>query len=364
MIIPSLKGLRDMSEHLGALQGNNATSDAYADELKRAVQAGLISPEEAAELMREYQAATTKGPITQAATGAVTPAFARLQEQAQQGTTAPGAQPEEFTAAQAQALQESQQERQDRLAAMVGLMSSQAKDLVNAWQPVNMEHREGSPAEKAGGKGGAGGSGSGGGRGEKGQSICRQGELPVLIKAGSIIFGVLDTAVNSDYPDSPVMVTIVFGKYKGGKLLGKLVTTKGVSGQQDRVSLNFTIMNLDEWPKSKTVTAFAIDPDTARTVLASDVDYHYLQKFGAIMATSFVQGYANAIAQSSSTTTTGIFGTSTSHPELSPSQKLMTAIGQIGQNLGSVTQNYVNIPPTVRVDSGVSLGILFMADVT
>jgi intracellular multiplication protein IcmE len=127
--------------------------------------------------------------------------------------------------------------------------------------------------------------------------------------------------------------------------------------------LNFILMNEDSWERSKNVTAYAIDPDTARSVLASDVNYHYMMKYGAIFATSFVQGYASAIQSSASTSTTGIFGTSTTHPELSPSQKLATAIGQIGTNLGSVTQNYTNIPPTVTVDSGVSLGILFMADV-
>ena len=145
--------------------------------------------------------------------------------------------------------------------------------------------------------------------------------------------------------------------------MGKLAVTKGVSGQLDRVSLNFTLMNRDDWMKSKSVTAFAIDPDTARTVLASSVDYHYLQRFGAIMATSFLQGYASAITNAG-TSTTGIFGTSTTHPELSPSQKISTALGQVGQTLGAATQNYVNIPPTVKVDSGVGLGILFMGDVT
>ena len=132
----------------------------------------------------------------------------------------------------------------------------------------------------------------------------------------------------------------------------------------DRVSLNFTLMNMSDWPTSRTVTAYAIDPDTARTVLASSVDYHYMQRFGAIMATSFVQGYANAIQTSASTSTTGIFGTSTTHPELSPSQKLASGLGQVGQALGTVTQNYTNIPPTVKVNAGVGLGILFMADVS
>ena len=103
--------------------------------------------------------------------------------------------------------------------------------------------------------------------------------------------------------------------------------------------------------------------DTARTVLASNVNYHYLQRFGAIMATAFVQGYSTAITNAG-TSTTGIFGTSTTHDTLNPSSKIAVGIGQIGTALSNVTQNYVNIPPTVKVDSGVGLGILFMSDVS
>src|SRR5581483_9922846 len=130
-----------------------------------------------------------------------------------------------------------------------------------------------------------------------------------------------ETEANSDYPDAPIMATIVTGPLKGGKLMGKLHTTKGVAGQLDRITLQFQILNLDAWQASKPIDAYAIDPDNARMMLASHVDYHYLKRYGAIMATSFLQGYASAITTSSSTTNTGIFGTSTTHPELSPGQK-------------------------------------------
>ena len=89
-----------------------------------------------------------------------------------------------------------------------------------------------------------------------------------------------------------------------------------------------------------------------------------MQRFGAMFATSFLQGYASAITSSASTSTTGIFGTSTTHPALSPGQKLAVGLGQVGQTVGTATQNYVNRPPTVTVDSGVGLGILFMSDVS
>lgn len=364
----SVKGLRDLSNKLGQLQGNNASPNEYANALRNAVQLGALTPDDAAQLMREYQASITRGGTTPVSTtGTGTEAFAQLQQQVQQSggaaspaSTIPAA---EFSTAQAQAQTESTQDRQNRIQALMSAMSGQAGQLVASWQPPMMVHREGTPDSPQTSTTTTTTTKTGTSTKTSDQSGAENAG-PAFIKAGTILFAVLDTAVNSDYPDSPVMATIVDGKYKGGKLMGKLTTTKGVSGQLDRVSLNFTLMNMDDWEKSKTITAYAIDPDTARTVMASDVDYHYMQRFGAIMATSFLQGYANAITSSSSNTTTGIFGTSTTHPELSPGQKLGVALGQIGQTLGNATQNYVNIPPTVKVDSGVGLGILFMSDVS
>ena len=190
------------------------------------------------------------------------------------------------------------------------------------------------------------------------------GVMPPVIKAGTILFAVLDTTVNSDYPESPVLATVVEGKFKGAKLLGKLQTSKGVSGQMDRIMLNFTLMNMDAWPKSKTTTAFGIDPDTARSALASEVNYHWMMRFGAMAATSFLQGYGQAAMSSGGTQVASAFGTSSTNPALSPSSKLAVAFGQMAQALGDSTKNWSNRPPTVVVDSGVGLGILFMTDVT
>ncbi len=366
----TVKGLRDAAIQLAKLQGNNVSAADYEAALKALVQKGAITPEQAAELMQEYQAVKAQAVTPIAAAGApATEAFAQLQARLQQGAAAnqnqpTTATPEEFAASQVQAQQVTAQDEEQKIQTLMGQMSGQAQQLVTSWQTVPMVHKEGDYATEKEKAKAAANAAAVGASGEAKNAAASIGTAPSLIKAGTIIFAVLDTAVNSDYPDSPVMATIVDGKYKGAKLLGKLQTTKGVSGQLDRVMLNFTLMNMDVWPKSKGVTAYAIDPDTARTVLASNVNYHYLQRFGAIMATSFVQGYANAIASSASTTTTGIFGTSTTHPSLSPSQKMATAIGQIGTALGNVTQNYTNIPPTVKVDSGVGLGILFMTDVT
>lgn len=361
-----IRGLRDEMQRLNDLQGNNATNSEYADELKKAVQAGILTPDQAKQLMQEYQAMTTRvSPTgTLVANNQATADFLKLQQAAQNAQAGEQVDnSQQFAAAQAEAETETAQDRKTRIDSMAMAMANQAQSLLVAWQPPVMEHKAGilesqALAELASPKKLEGGPGSGGLNGENSAP-----QTPPLIKAGTVIFAVLDTTANSDYPDSPVMATVVDGKFKGAKLLGKLVTTKGVSGQQDRVSLNFTLMDTDAWITTKSINAFAIDPDTARTVMASQVDYHYLQRFGAIMATSFLQGYASAITNAG-TSTTGLGGTTSTHPELSPSNKLMVGLGQVGQTLGQVTQNYINIPPTVKVDAGVGLGILFMSDVT
>lgn len=356
-----IKGLREMAKVLAELQGNNASPGAYGDALKRFVQAGIITPAQAAELMQEYLALSSRAPLP--TTGGGTDEFSRLQQRVQEGAAGAAPPPAtEFAAAETQAAELSTQDRLSRIQSLMAAMSGQAQQLIAAWQPPVMVHREGSPEKEAVAKGGA--AGAAGGKSTTTTTTTTDMTAPPLIKSGTVIFAVLDTQANSDYPDSPVMATVVEGKYKGAKLLGKLVTTKGVAGQMDRIALNFTLMNMDVWPRSKTITAYGIDPDTARTVMASDVNYHYLKRFGAVMATSFLQGYASALTTSGSTSTTGIFGTSSTYPQLDPRSKFLVGLGQVGQTLGNTTQNWVNIPPTVRVDPGVGLGILFMSDVS
>jgi len=352
-----VKQLREAKKQLEDLQANNASPAEYAEALKRLVAAGIITPEQAEQLMRDYQNLSAQ-PTLPVPAGA----FGALSQKVANASTGAYVAEGEFNSAQAQASLETAQDRQTRLENIMSAMSGQASQLISSWQPPTMLHKEGTPAISTKENLTTGGLLSSTEVGTSTTTLVGAPAAPI-IKGGTIYFAVLDTAINSDYPDTPVMATIVEGKYKGGKLLGKIQTTKGVTGQMDRVSLNFTLMNEENWLKSKTVTAYGIDPDTARTAIASSVDYHYMMRFGAMFATSFLQGYSSAITNAG-TSTTGIFGTSTTHPELSAGNKFMVGLGQVGQTLGAATQNYINRPPTVRVDSGVSLGILFMSDVT
>jgi uncharacterized protein YutE (UPF0331/DUF86 family) len=377
-----LAALRGEAAKLTQLQQNNATPAEYAAELKRAVAAGLLTPEQAAALQREYDALSANVPVppANAPAGGTAPgietntpggeSFAALQQRLASrrptgGATRPGAvasgpdQAAQFAAAEAAAEAEAAKAQQQHVQDLIAGMTTQASALIASWAPPVMQVKLGvEPKSATGAAGGANGNNRNARNGGAGSEA--QGEAAPLIKAGTILFAVLTTAVDSDYPDTPVMATIVSGEFKGCTLMGKLALAQG----QNKVSLNFSLMNSDDWTKTKNVTAFAIDPDTARTVLASSVNNHYMLRYGTMFASSFVTGYANGISQSGSTTSSGIFGTTNTHPQLSPGEKIAVALGQVGTTFGAALANYVNTPATVKVNSGVGLGILFMADVT
>lgn len=353
------------AKHLVTLQMNNTVVGEYSNELKKGVAAGWISPEQASCLMSRYQALIL--PFSSGAAPTIdttlpnTSEFAKLQQKLQ---TKPGpvvapqtATTEEFTAAAAEAHNLAAQDRMQRIQAIQAAMNGQAKALTDSWQVVKMAHVAGAEPDKSKSTSGAGGAASG----TSGASSAEtKPKGPSIIKAGTILFAILETAVDSDYPDTPVMAAIVQdGPFKGAKLMGKLNLAQG----KDKVSLNFTLMDMDKWDASITISAFAIDPETARTVMATEVDHHYLLRYGSIMATSFLSGYSSSITQAG-TSTTGIFGTSSTHPDLSPGNKIAVALGQIGTNLNSTVQAFVNTPTTVKISSGVGIGILFTAPVT
>ena len=190
------------------------------------------------------------------------------------------------------------------------------------------------------------------------------GSQRVLIKTGDILFAVIDTSVNSDEP-SPILATIVSGRFKGAKLIGNF----NLPGNADKMVITFNTMSVPGADKSTSINAYAIDADTARTALSSDTNHHYLQRDGALFASSFLQGFGNAI-QSANTTVTvgGAAGTGSVTVQngigRSTLQNAVIGLATLGQNWAQVAQQTFNRPTTVQVYSGTGVGILFTQDLT
>ena len=183
----------------------------------------------------------------------------------------------------------------------------------------------------------------------------------VLMKAGTIYPAILKTGVNTDEP-GPVLAEIVAGPYKGSTLIGQVTT--GGNSRAESVALQFNLLNPAKGDRSIQLQAYAINPDTSRTGLASNVDHHYLERYGLIFASAFLGGYGQAVAQSGSTVTTNALGGSVvTNPVRTPEEITKIALGQVGTSMGQALGQNASIPTTIRVNPGVSVGVLIMQDV-
>ncbi|MEM1243241.1 MAG: TrbI/VirB10 family protein [Pseudomonadota bacterium] len=254
-----------------------------------------------------------------------------------------------------QARQEAQlaaQELLNEIQRVQTTMQTQATQLFTAWQSPTQAYVAGTPPREGATGTGAGGA-TPGAAGEAGNQV-------VLIKAGTILYGIVETSINSDEP-GPVLSKVVTGRFKGAKLIGR-IQTYGIHGQ--KVAIEYNIMNIRGFDRTIGINAYAIDADTARTGLSSYTNNRYLLRYGALFAASFLEGYGQAFLQSGSQIVSTAASTTAIGPMLNPTAQLLVALGNVGNRFGSILESQVvNRPPTVYVYSGTPIGILFTQDV-
>jgi intracellular multiplication protein IcmE len=189
----------------------------------------------------------------------------------------------------------------------------------------------------------------------------------LIVKTGDIVFAVIDSAVNSDEP-SPILATIVSGPLKGSKLIGAF----NLPSNADKMVITFTTLSARGISKTISISAYAIDPNTGRTALSSSTNHHYLERYGALFASTFLEGFGNAFQSADTTITIGGTG-GTGGPNSTTVQNgigrsltsnAVIGLATVGKAWGQQAQRNMNIPTTVQVFSGTPIGVLFLQDVT
>ncbi|HAU1295615.1 TPA: type IVB secretion system protein DotG/IcmE [Legionella pneumophila] len=257
--------------------------------------------------------------------------------------------------------QKYQQEIQQRTSDML----TAATQLVQDWKQVETQvYTEGTEETKtSGGESAVPGTGTGANNQpvEQGASGAQN---QAIIKTGDIMFAVLDTSVNSDEP-GPILATIVTGKLKGSKLIGSF----NLPSNADKMVITFNTMSVPGAEKTISISAYAIDPNTARTALSSRTNHHYLMRYGSLFASSFLQGFGNAFQSANTTITIGGTGggnniTVANGVGRSTLENAVIGLATVGKAWSQQAQQLFNTPTTVEVYSGTGLGILFTQDVT
>lgn len=256
-----------------------------------------------------------------------------------------------------QAAQVSGEQKAEALQQIQTSMTTQATELFSSWNPPPaQQYVAGEKVEALEAGQQRGGSRGRDERGGRWNANEREIQNTNIVKAGSVMFAVLDTGINSDEV-SPILATIVQGPLKGARLLGQFSRT------DQKVLLSFSTMSLPVLPTSIPINAVAIDPDTARTAVSSSVNNHYLLRYGTLFGSAFLSGFASAVAQSGATVVPQNNANAIiTQPPLDTKDKVAMALGSVGTQYSAEMGKNFTTPPTVKVDSGTALGILFMAD--
>lgn len=265
--------------------------------------------------------------------------------------------------------QESQameQRYQNKIKQRSGTMVNAAKQLLKRWEDVATQVYVSGKVEEAkeeGVVGGAEGTVTEGASAEE-MMAAQAAKGPMVIKTGDILFAVLDTSVNSDEP-GPILATIVSGRLKGSKLIGSF----NLPSNAEKMVITFNTLSMPGIDKTISVNAYAIDPDTARTALSSRTNHHYLMRYGALFASTFMAGFSTAIQSADTTVSIGGTGGTTTTTvqngiDRSALDNALIGLGAVGQAWAQTAQQNMNRPTTVEVFSGTGMGILFTQDVT
>jgi len=190
-----------------------------------------------------------------------------------------------------------------------------------------------------------------------------QAKPSIYIKTGDIIFAVLDTAVNTDEP-GPILATVVSGKLKGSKLIGSFT----LPANADQMVITFNTLSMLGADQTIGISAYAIDPSTARTALSSRVNHHYLMRYGGLFASTFLSGFSTAIQSADTTITIGGTGGTTDTTvqngiNRSLLENALIGLGEVGKAWSETASQLMSRPTTVELFSGTGMGILFTQDV-
>lgn len=188
-------------------------------------------------------------------------------------------------------------------------------------------------------------------------AIAAQKPPKVIVPAGKIEYAQNILEANSDIP-GPVIALLASGEFSGGKLIGKF------QAREEYLVITFNQL-VTKKGTSIPINAFAVDPGTSLTGMATDVDHRYLKRIILPAAAKFVQGLGDAYSETTSETTQNATTTTTSSKDLNTKQEFGKAVGEAAKSIGDVLdEDGKNTKPLVIVAAGTPMGILFMEPIT
>jgi type IV secretory pathway VirB10-like protein len=176
------------------------------------------------------------------------------------------------------------------------------------------------------------------------------------IKPGDVFYAVTREKLNSDAPGSRMTTAeILSGQLKGYRVTGSF------SRENEHLVVRYSnIVSPDN--DVFAIEGFAVDPSTKSAGVRSDVDHHYLSRWGGLIAASFLEGFGSAVANSgvSSDNRWGGDSVITHTPDYSLEDQSWIAAGKVGEVMASKASKNFDREPTVTLNEGLPIGVLII----
>ncbi len=196
-------------------------------------------------------------------------------------------------------------------------------------------------------------------------TASRNDRIDALIPQGTLIRGVLETAIQSDLPGMVRAVTSTdVYSFDGRRILlpkGTMLTGEYKSGMargQTRILIVWT-RALRSDGTSVALGSYGTD-DLGRSGLTGFVDKHYLERFGAAAVLSLVGGVSSFVAGLNSD---GSSNSSSSSASSNAQTQAQQTLSQTMADMANIAlKDSINIPPTVHVDQGTEIMVFVRKD--
>jgi len=290
-----------------------------------------------ADSSREQPAAaqTTVVPAAAQAAPAATPADVAAREQAAQ-----------------QQRQEQQRAYQEAVTTKATAMKNQVNLLIAAWQPKDHASLSVREVPKDAAVASASTAATAGATSTVNTAAAK------VVKAGETFYVLPDTVANTG--GVPTVTAIIQnGVLSGTRVLGRVEMAQNADGPV----LRFKTADVKGYTTSQAIDAVAIDPSFL------DVDHHYLLRTVAVLGSSFISGYGDALLKGgqSQQVVASTTGTLVQTAPYSTKQLVQIGLGNVGKTVGNNIGSLINKEPTVSVDqqkAQAGFAIILLSDMT
>jgi len=178
------------------------------------------------------------------------------------------------------------------------------------------------------------------------------------ITAGRVVYGWVVNSADSDTPGPVVAEILEKGPLYKARLVGSFKTNQTTSG----LIIQFNRIAFPDGTETD-VQAYAVDSTKGTISVKSEVNKRYLERYGALIAASFIEGLGSTLSDTGSTIAYGGYFTHFERPEASLQQGLLAGAGKVGQRMSHDIEQAAPKGPLVKLNAGRTIGILFMQGV-